>query len=109
MDIEKVIEILQINQMHIHQFHVSSLSIFGSVARGDAGPGSDIDILVEFDPGASIGFFTFARLQQFLSELMGRPVDLVTPDALHKALKHNILEEAVPAIQELAASGQQPY
>jgi len=97
-DVEQIIEILRMNRMLLRRFHVSSLSIFGSVARGDARQNSDVDILVEFEPGAAIGFFAFARLQKSLSELVGRPVDLVTPDALHKALKHNILKEAVHVI-----------
>ncbi len=97
MNIEQIIEILRVNRALLHRFHVSSLSIFGSVARGDARKNSDIDILVEFEPGAAIGYFAFTRLQKSLSELVGRPVDLVTPDALHKALKHNILKEAVHA------------
>lgn len=97
MDIEQIIEILRVNRSFLRQFHVSSLSIFGSVARGEARHNSDIDILVEFEPGAAIGFFAFTRLQKSLSRLVDRPVDLVTSDALHKALKHNILKEAVHA------------
>ncbi|MCK5785826.1 MAG: nucleotidyltransferase family protein [Candidatus Sabulitectum sp.] len=98
MGIKEIIEILRMNKALLHQFHVSSLSIFGSVARGDAGLDSDVDMLVEFEPGVAIGFFTFARLQSSLSDLVGRPVDLVTVDALHKALKHKILKEAIYAL-----------
>ncbi len=97
-DVEQIIEILRMNRMLLRRFHISSLSIFGSVARGDARQNSDVDILVEFEPGAAIGLFAFARLQKSLSELVGRPVDLVTPEALHKALKQNILKEAVHAV-----------
>jgi predicted nucleotidyltransferase len=57
-----------------------------------------VDILVEFDPGAKVGLFAFARLQRCLQDLLGRQVDLATPKALHKALKKRILEEAVHAI-----------
>ena len=97
MDKEKIIEILRENRELLVKFHVQSLSVFGSVARGEAGPDSDIDILVEFEPGARVGLFTFARLQRCLQEILGREVDLATPKALHKALKKNILEEAVHA------------
>jgi hypothetical protein len=76
---------------------VKSISVFGSLVRGDERPDSDVDLLVEFEPDARIGFFAFARLQRRLSELLGRPVDLVTPDALHKAMKTRILQEAVRA------------
>ena len=97
MDKEKIIETLRENRELLVKFHVQSLSVFGSVARGEAGPDSDIDILVEFEPGARVGLFTFARLQRCLQEILGREVDLATPKALHKALKKNILEEAVHA------------
>ena len=87
------------SEKHIlQQFSVKALYLFGSVVRGEDRPGSDIDVLVEFEPDARVGLFTFARLKRRLSEILGRPVDLVTPDALHKALKDRILEEAVHAV-----------
>ena len=97
MDREKVIQILRENRETLARFHVRSLSVFGSVVRGEAKPGSDIDILVEFEPGAVVGLFAFARLQRCLQEILGREVDLTTPNALHKAMKINILREAVHA------------
>src|SRR6266567_7244900 len=59
---------------------VRSLEIFGSVARGDAGPGSDVDLLVEFD--RPIGLFHFFRVQRTLEQLLGCRVDLVMRDAV---------------------------
>jgi uncharacterized protein len=53
-----------------------------------------VDILVEFDPDARIGLFEFVGLKNALSGLLGVPVDLATPDALHPALKEDILREA---------------
>ncbi len=97
MDKGEVIQILQANRQALAQFHVRSLSIFGSVARGEAGSDSDVDILVEFEPGARVGLFHCARLQRFLRETLGREVDLATPKALHKALPKDILKEAVRA------------
>ena len=97
MDKEKVIQTLRENRQTLAQFHVRSLSVFGSMVRGEAGPESDIDILVEFEPDAHVGLFGFARLQRFLQEILGREVDLATPKALHKAMKKDILEEAVHA------------
>jgi predicted nucleotidyltransferase len=95
MDKEKVLQILRENRDTLARFHVRSLSLFGSVLRGEAKPGSDIDILVEFEPGAAVGLFEFIRLKRELSDLLGMEVDLGTPDALHPALKEDILKEAV--------------
>lgn len=95
MDKDKVIEILRANRETLARFHVRSLSVFGSVVRGEAKPDSDIDILVEFEPGAAVGLFEFMRLKRELSDLLGMEVDLGTPDALHPALKKDILKEAV--------------
>jgi uncharacterized protein len=97
MNKQQLIETIQANRELLEEFSVKSISVFGSVARGEDRPESDIDILVEFDPDARIGFFAFARLQRRLSDILERPVDLVTPDALHKAMKSRILEEAVHA------------
>jgi predicted nucleotidyltransferase len=97
MEKERIIEILQTNKTLLERFHVRSLSVFGSIVRGEAGSDSDVDILVEFEPGAPVGLFAFARLQRRLEELLGRSVDLATPDALHRALKRSILEESVHA------------
>ncbi len=95
MDRDKIIESLHYNRELLTRFHVRSLSIFGSVVRGEARSGSDIDLLVEFEQDAPIGLFEFVRLKQELSALLGMKVDLGMPDALHPALKENILKEAV--------------
>ncbi len=97
MDKEKIIAILRENRPLLARYHVRSLSVFGSVVHGKTHPDSDVDILVEFEPDAPVGLFQFARLQRCLEEILGRKVDLATPKALHKALKKDILEEAVHA------------
>ena len=89
--------ILQENRKMLEGYHVKALYLFGSFARGEGKPGSDVDILVEFQPGARVGLFGLVRLQRRLSEILERPVDLATPDALHKALKDKIMKEAVRA------------
>ncbi len=95
MDIDRVRDILRQNNALLLQHHVRSLSVFGSVVRGEAGPDSDIDLLVEFQPNVAVGLFEFIRLRNELSTLLGMKVDLGTPDALHPALKEEILKEAV--------------
>ena len=91
-------EILSMLHEHRSEFDtlgVSSLALFGSVARGEAGPESDIDILVEFD--RPVGLFEFVRLQMRLEALLGRRVDLVTRDALRHTMRDRILDEALYA------------
>lgn len=75
-------------------YGVESLAVFGSVARGEATAGSDVDLLVRFH-GHPPGLFGFVRLERQLSELLGRPVDLVTESALKPRLRDQILAESV--------------
>jgi molybdopterin synthase catalytic subunit len=77
------------------RFGVRSLALFGSVVRGEARSDSDVDLLVEFE--RPVGLFEFVRLQLFLEELLGRRVDLVTPDAVRPAMREHIFTEAVRA------------
>lgn len=76
------------------RYQVRRLSVFGSVARGQARPDSDVDLLVEFLPEARVGMIQYGGLMLALSELMGRKVDLVTTRALRPVLRDRILEEA---------------
>ena len=79
------------------RYAVRNIAVFGSVARNEAGPCSDIDLLVEFEAGQAGGYFKFFTLQQELEALLGLKVDLVTLDALKKQLRGRILAEAVHA------------
>lgn len=76
-------------------FHVHRLSLFGSTARDEAHEHSDVDLLVEFDPEAPVGLFTFVALQRFLSDVLGTRIDLATPDALRPDMRAQILDDAV--------------
>jgi predicted nucleotidyltransferase len=75
------------------RYQVASLGIFGSFARGEATESSDVDILVEFSE--SVDIFHFIRLQYYLAEILGRKVDMVTPDALKPLIKDRILREVL--------------
>jgi hypothetical protein len=92
-------EILRSHQKELREAGVKSLKLFGSVVRGKAGPESDIDILVEFS--RPIGLLAFVGLKHRLAEMLGRPVDLVTPEALKSPLREGILNEANHAGQGL--------
>lgn len=94
---EDVLKCLGANKHRLEAFAVARLAVFGSVARDQAGAGSDIDILVEYEPNARVGLFAFVRLQRLLSELLGARVDLATPAALRPEMKDQILREAIRA------------
>jgi predicted nucleotidyltransferase len=93
MNREDVSTLLKQNSAALDEFGVKSLALFGSAARGEAGPESDIDILVEF--AQPVGLFAFVRLKLFLEQVLGCDVDLVTEDALRASMKDGILGEAV--------------
>ena len=94
---QEVLKKLALAQEELKQFSVKDLYLFGSYAREQAGDESDLDILVDFEPGAEIGLFAFARLRRRLSELLGKEVDLVTRDAIRAEMRDEILREAVHA------------
>ncbi|TAD75004.1 MAG: nucleotidyltransferase [Oscillatoriales cyanobacterium] len=87
------LKLVQSRQEELQQLGIKSLNLFSSVARDQANPQSDIDILVELDE--SIGFFGFFCLKHYLEDLFQCPVDLGTVDALKEHLRQSILEEAV--------------
>ena len=75
--------------------HIRRLSLFGSVLRGDAGPDSDVDLLVEFSRGARPSFLDLAEIEQELAGLLsGRRVDLRTADDLSRYFREEVLSEA---------------
>jgi hypothetical protein len=82
------------------QNRIRRLALFGSVLRRDFGPESDVDVLVEFEPGAEPGL-RFFGMQRDLSELLGRPVDLHTPQFLSPYFRDQVVAEA--AVQYDAA------
>ena len=74
-------------------YMVDRLGIFGSFARDEATEASDVDILVEFSK--TVGLFHFIELQERLSELIGRKVDLGEPEALKLVIKEQVLKEVI--------------
>lgn len=72
---------------------IRKLALFGSVLRDDFRSDSDIDVLVEFEPGTRVGL-RFFTIERELSELLGRKVDLHTPGFLSKYFREEVLKEA---------------
>ena len=95
MERDKIISLLKSRRRRLKKFGIHSLSIFGSVARDQAHKNSDVDILVDFEK--PVGLFEYARLKMYLEEILERPVDLVTPEALRQELREEILREAIRA------------
>lgn len=77
-----------------HRNGASNVAVFGSVARGDAKPSSDVDFLVDLDADRSL--LDHIGLQQELEDLLGVRVDVVTRRGLHPLLRDDVLAEAVP-------------
>jgi predicted nucleotidyltransferase len=92
---DQILKLLSGHKADLERLGVKSLSLFGSVALGQATAASDVDILVEF--AVPVGLFEFIRLKLFLERILGMPVDLVTPDALKESMRETILKEAIRA------------
>lgn len=91
------IEILKKHESLLkNSFHIRNIGIFGSFIRGEQKEESDIDILVEFEPGYKT-FDNYMELKFYLEDLFGRNVDLVTNEALKPQIKDIILQEVVYA------------
>jgi predicted nucleotidyltransferase len=95
MKASRIASTLKKHWPELQQSHrIRAIYLFGSVARGEARKNSDIDILVEFS-SSDIGIFEFVRLQNHLTQLLGRPVDLVTRDALRDEMREAIERDSV--------------
>ena len=93
MDLEALRPIITAHRDELSALGVESLMVFGSVARHEEKPDSDIDMLVEFS--RPTGLFGLIRLRLFLEELFDHPVDLGTPDSLRQGIRETALAEAV--------------
>ncbi len=75
------------------EYSVKKIGLFGSVSRSEETEQSDVDLLVEFSK--PVGFVTFMRLENFLSERLGERVDLVTSDSLKPVIRQDVLAEVI--------------
>ena len=75
------------------KYFVKGIGVFGSVAKSQDTTSSDIDLLVEF--AKPVGFFHFSRLEDYLSGVLKKEVDLVTKDALKPAIKDSVLRDVI--------------
>jgi len=89
---DRVCEMVRAERGHLAELGVSSLYVFGSVARGDARPDSDIDFLVDFD--APPDFDRYMQLKFFLEDLLHCPVDLLTRQGIRPELRPSLEQDA---------------
>ena len=82
MNSEDIVARLKENEAALRARGVAHAALFGSRARGDARPGSDIDIMIEIDPAAHIGVFDYAGLKDYIAEFFDAPVDVVSREGL---------------------------
>jgi predicted nucleotidyltransferase len=76
------------------QYGIAELAVFGSVARGEDRPDSDVDLLYVRAPAATLGYIKLGMLQDELEELIGRPVDLISKDGLHWVIRDKVLSDS---------------
>ena len=91
---DTILAAVETHRDQLREFGIRELALFGSYARGDAGPESDIDFLVEFE---RVSFDGYMGLKEFLESLFGKRVDLVIKSAIKTRLRERILAEAVRA------------
>ena len=92
---DEVLAILAEHRDEIRARGVVSLSVFGSVARDEAGPESDVDIIVEIDQRPFL--FDLVNLQQYLEGILEQHVDLVTSESIKERIRDRVLKESIRA------------
>ena len=93
---DEILDLLRSLQTDLYvRYKVRRIGIFGSFARVESRPDSDVDILVDFNPGADL--FDLIELSQYLEEKIGRHVDLATPRALRPEIRESVFRDVVYA------------
>ena len=97
MDKQDILAKLRVSEAALRARGVSHAALFGSRARGDDRPGSDIDIMIEIDPDAHIGLWDYADLKDYIAGLFPGPVDVVNRNALKRHLRPTATVDAIYA------------
>jgi uncharacterized protein len=92
-----IITALRAYQQALREAGVTHLSLFGSVARDEAGPDSDIDLAAEFDPAAKMDLIRLVGLERELGELLGRPVEILPEPVGKPRLRANVERDRIRA------------
>ena len=97
LDLQDVLDTLRSHESDLRRLGVSHAAVFGSVARGEAGAESDIDVLVDLDENRPMGIFEYARLKLYIGELLDGSSDVVNRRTLKPLLRANILHDLIHA------------
>ena len=90
----EILATLKALEPELRQRGIASAAVFGSVARGQAGPDSDVDVLVDVDPAAQFDLIDLVAVRNLLADRLGRPVDIVQREAIKPRIRDRILAEA---------------
>lgn len=93
--VEEAAQTLRSHEGELRRLGVRHAPVFGSIARGEARPESDIDVLVEIDHNRPIGVFEYARVKLYIAGIFQQPVDVVSSRTLKPLLRENILQDAI--------------
>lgn len=95
MERDEAIRLLKQHERELRQLGVSALALFGSTARGDARPDSDVDVLIDIEPNRKFSLIDHASVCLFLRELFGRETDVAIRRNLKPFIKEAVLSEAI--------------
>jgi predicted nucleotidyltransferase len=95
MNREQIIEMLRAHEADLRRRGVLHAALFGSVARNEAKPGSDIDILIEIAPDAPVGVFEYVGITQYLADLFPDRVDVANRDGLKALIRPSAERDAI--------------
>jgi hypothetical protein len=95
MDLEQAISTLRSAELELRARGVRHAALFGSVARGENHPESDVDVLIEFEPSAQLTIFDYVGLKDHIARLFGSRVDVVDRDAIKPHLRQSVAQDLV--------------
>jgi len=94
-DLQSVLDTLRAHEAELRRLGVAHAAVFGSLARGEANPDSDVDVLVDLDENRPLGIFEYARMKLYLNEVLEGAADVVNRRTLKPLLRASILHDAV--------------
>ena len=95
MTFDDVRRLIEAERDSLREQGVTALYVFGSVARGEATPDSDVDVMIDYDPASGFNLIDLSGLHLQLSEKLGANVEVVTRNSVHRRIKDRVLKEAV--------------